>query len=525
MTLAALVVAFFALTSSASSSLVGSKIFNVLSVISLLYALIAGFIFTSDAISAERREATFGLLYLTPLTSWNVIAGKLTSTSVQGLFGLVAVVPIFALTVIGGGVTGKEIVRVTLVILATLFLSLAAGIFASASARSRRGALGLTGILVLAPFAGAWIGFLVSALLGYISEDEKRKGTNFRWFSAYATTVILLITLAWKSGEGLIGSPAWAFGAASDSSTTGTVFTAFLAGIVAIAIFYLISASLCTEWYRTKREVNVENEESDRHVDDLFFPGLRSRGRIGNDPAHWLLTFLQSPPFLFYISLALMIVISIGHGAAPGMVGFNIVFVLVGILPYIAFNYTIARFCTAPFYLLERSGLLETILTTPLSTSDLARAQRSIFWNTVRLPVLFLIIASVPGSFYMLSQRMTGADVAGTSAIFYSINWLAGWLVFVLHLETLSTYAMVQGVEGKNPLQAGLRSIAAILLPELVLNISAPFLWPATLSNWSAQFVYFGSQLAAHALLTTYLLLLLGKMKRRLKLSSAWLKP
>src|SRR5687767_11093930 len=82
-TVCALVVAFFALTDTPSVSAAGQVLFHGLGIVALLYTLCAGFIYTSGSITDERREGTFGLLYLTPLKSWEVIIGKLASTSLQ----------------------------------------------------------------------------------------------------------------------------------------------------------------------------------------------------------------------------------------------------------------------------------------------------------------------------------------------------------------------------------------------------------------------------------------------------------
>jgi ABC-type transport system involved in multi-copper enzyme maturation permease subunit len=127
MTLCALLIASLALVSVRSASAVGIEIFNVLCFISFLYALSAGILFTADSITAERREGTFGLLYLTPLSSWNVVSGKLLSTSLQGIYGLVATVPVLSLSLLGGGVTGELVLRMVLLLLATLLLSLLPG--------------------------------------------------------------------------------------------------------------------------------------------------------------------------------------------------------------------------------------------------------------------------------------------------------------------------------------------------------------------------------------------------------------
>ncbi|MGZ8939429.1 MAG: ABC transporter permease subunit, partial [Limisphaerales bacterium] len=287
MTSIALVICFFAITGRSSISSAGHDSFNVLAILALIYTLAAGFLFTACSISEERREGTFGLLYLTPLSSWDVIAGKLASTSLQGVFGLVAILPVLFLPLLAGGVTGQQLTRVVLVLLVTLFFSLSAGMFASASARSSRGALGMTGMLVIFPLACGWLGILLATVFSFVSEQEKKKRASIYWLISYALLIAFQMWMVALSGYALVGSPGQAFWASSNPAVTSIGFLASLAAVTVTAVFYLFSAALCTEWYRSAREIAVEKEESE-HVDDIIFPGLRSKGRVREEPARWL---------------------------------------------------------------------------------------------------------------------------------------------------------------------------------------------------------------------------------------------
>ena len=87
---------------------------------------------TADVISAERREGTLGLLLLTHVGGFDILIGKLCSAGLTGLCALVAFLPLLMLPVLAGGVTGYEAFRMSLVLTDTLFLALAAGLWASA---------------------------------------------------------------------------------------------------------------------------------------------------------------------------------------------------------------------------------------------------------------------------------------------------------------------------------------------------------------------------------------------------------
>lgn len=114
----------------------------------------AGFL-TVDGISRERQEGTLGLLYLTRVKAPDVLLGSFGAAGVTCLCALVALAPVVMLPVLAGGVTGGEAWRTMLVLLDTLLLSLAAGLWAAAGARgwfkSARSLVGVLLLVVVAP--------------------------------------------------------------------------------------------------------------------------------------------------------------------------------------------------------------------------------------------------------------------------------------------------------------------------------------------------------------------------------------
>ena len=125
----------------------GQNLLIALAVLAFGFALLSGVFLTADCLSAERREGTLGLLFLTDLTPLDVALGKLAATSLHACYALLAAFPVLALPLLLGGVTGAEFARVLLVLAVTLFLSLAAGLCVSAVNRETRNAMGGTFIL------------------------------------------------------------------------------------------------------------------------------------------------------------------------------------------------------------------------------------------------------------------------------------------------------------------------------------------------------------------------------------------
>src|SRR6267142_2773428 len=124
----------------------GKALFSVLSWLSFAAAASAGFFFTSDCLSEEKREGTLGFLFLTDLRGYDIVLGKLLATSLRGFYALLAFLPILAITQMMGGVTGAQYWKSTLALVNALFCSLAAGMFISAISRDSQKAL--TGTLL-----------------------------------------------------------------------------------------------------------------------------------------------------------------------------------------------------------------------------------------------------------------------------------------------------------------------------------------------------------------------------------------
>ena len=57
----------------------------------------------SDVISAERREGTLGVLFLTSLRSWELLVGLALAAGARFLLCLVAIVPVLMLPILSGG--------------------------------------------------------------------------------------------------------------------------------------------------------------------------------------------------------------------------------------------------------------------------------------------------------------------------------------------------------------------------------------------------------------------------------------
>lgn len=131
----------------------GSDMFFAVSGIMIFLCNIAGIYLTADCLSEEKRNGTLGLLFLTNLRGYEVVLGKMSVGTIQAVLGLLAAVPMLVVPVLMGGVDPMLVLRMAVVLFATLFLSLSVGIVCSAIFKSSKVATGMAlGIMLFLNF-------------------------------------------------------------------------------------------------------------------------------------------------------------------------------------------------------------------------------------------------------------------------------------------------------------------------------------------------------------------------------------
>ncbi|MFO1496948.1 MAG: ABC transporter permease subunit [Verrucomicrobiota bacterium] len=162
----AMLYAGFSGTISAPSA--GRELFIVLSTLAGLYVVLDAALLSADCLSREKREGTLGLLFLTDLKGYDIVAGKLVSRASTAAYALMAALPMLGISLFLGGVTGWEFTLMMLALLNALFFSASFGLLASAVCRRERAALswavlGNVTWTILVPLGGWWISQVLSA--------------------------------------------------------------------------------------------------------------------------------------------------------------------------------------------------------------------------------------------------------------------------------------------------------------------------------------------------------------------------
>ena len=133
---------------TATTGAIGHGMMSTLAWLAFPFVVLEGLRHTADCLSAEKREGTLGLLFLTDLRGYDVVLGKFFASSLTSFYALLAMMPALAVPVLLGGVTGGEFWRLVLALMNALFFSLTAGMFISSISRNERRAWVGTFVLV-----------------------------------------------------------------------------------------------------------------------------------------------------------------------------------------------------------------------------------------------------------------------------------------------------------------------------------------------------------------------------------------
>ncbi len=134
-------------------SQLGAEVLNGQAILLFLWVIVS-VLQAADTVSFEKREGTLGLLFLTSLTPFDILLGKLAGASMRTWHGLLAVVPVLCLPVLLGGATAGDCLRLALVLANALFVGLAVTLLVSTFCRREHSAAGWS-VLVLGCLFGS----------------------------------------------------------------------------------------------------------------------------------------------------------------------------------------------------------------------------------------------------------------------------------------------------------------------------------------------------------------------------------
>src|SRR5581483_6111587 len=340
----------------------------------------------ADCIARERRDETLGLLFLTPLKAGGIVAGK---AAVQGLRLMtlwLAVLPLLTISFMAGGVTWFDTLTALSMEFCAALLCLGAGLLASSLVRDMRGARVAAYVLA----GGVLFGVGELALLIFYIGCAPKGFPLFAWMAlgplAFTGLIPTMSGVGWSaltsSLAGAAGPWRWIFGTAP---------------IVIAILFYAICRFAAWRMDRSwqDRPLSIRGEKLWRRFCTPLFKALSRRRRqrtLDRNPIIWLQQYSWKSRivkwFLFLGLLPLCIGASLpGQGA---WVDRDLLFIV--LLVVFACGYAYAG--VSGFMEEKRSGVLEMILVTPVSTNQI------IFGRSWGLWMQFLPAALVLGGMW-----------------------------------------------------------------------------------------------------------------------------
>ncbi|HEY3854690.1 MAG TPA: hypothetical protein VGO67_09885 [Verrucomicrobiae bacterium] len=440
--------------SSTSGVTTGATVFRDLAVFVFVYAALSAILVTSDSISRERRESTLGLLFLTDLTGFDIVSGKLAATGINLFHAILAVLPVLAIVLPLGAVTVGEVFRVGIVAVNLLIFFSSVGLAASALCQRANISLALS--------------FTFSCVMIAL------------WPLAAQYTNFLHPTL----GAALVSSPAYGCYLAFDLNYNSyfwlnTVFTlCYSGGLLAFACWHVPRSWQDSVAERNAAQTTLENAP------------LRDKVRIkllAQNPYLWRASRPEFKRALVWLTL----VVIAGIWAwldrfqfRPFADVFALIFAGTVLKVWLAADasWTIAED--------RRQGALELLLSTQLSAEQIVSGQRASLWRQFVGPVITLLAAN----FITLEIEIHRASSVTTTELVW-LHVIAGGSL-LLELSALSWVAIWQGLINRKSNRAVIWAMMRILATPYALFLAILFIdafaGPPGSVDWTGLLIFPG---------------------------------
>lgn len=438
----------------------GTVLFEVFSWLSFAAVCSAGVFLTADSLSEEKREGTLGLLFLTDLRGHDVVLGKLVSHSVVATYALLAALPIVGLSFFMGGVTGGEFVRLVLVLLNTLFFSLAAGVLVSAVSLDAQQAM-----TRCAALCSMFV--IVLPVVDWALADWTKAGFQARWSLASAG-------FAMTEARALFLGDFWTS----------------MAVVHGLAWSFLVGACLLAprHWQDKARTQSGPASRSQRMR--FGSPATRARLRalwLAENPVRWLAgRDLWMGRFLWIALLAMVIVglllsawsndEDVYLGVGNGVTG----------LLLLLMNLWVATVACRFFADAMRTGTIELLLVTPLPPRQIVLGQWWALCRTFARPVLVLLLFETIGTVLEIQKTARVHQGSSVEIMIHQLVYKVGELVMsASSLVAVAWFGMWMGLRSRKPNHAILKTLVFVqVLPWVGMMIALMLLMFAW-SSWT----------------------------------------
>lgn len=425
-------------------ALIGATLFRVLSQLAFYSCLLPGVLLTADCISQEKRDGTLGLLFLTDLKGSDIVFGKLVATSAHAFYGLLAFLPVMAIPLMAGGVTPGEVARMVLVLINTLFFSLASGMLVSAFSRWEKRAMIATAVLIFMGTFGVEIPGPPFTLLSL------RVGMHGAFAAAFTANPALFY-----------GSSIWIF-------AVSWIFLGWACWLVPRQVEEKIDPPIASDeatnlWPKAE-EITGEVAQS---------TGMEKLGE--GSPVEWLANRDGQTSVWMWLAIILSgLAWMLTHPFLnpDGSAEFAVVS---GVAFHAFLKFWLAYDAASRFTADRRCGALEMLLSTPLTVGEMLGGQFRSMLKRFFKPLLCVLALD-------LALFMTGFGGSATTHAAGSLLMIQFVVVatFLIDVVAVAAFGMWQGLKTRRSGRAALWTAARVmLLPTLVFMAFAFALWPA----------------------------------------------
>ena len=434
---------------------VAGYLFYTVTAGALLYCLLIGLSATADSLSEEKREGTLGLLFLTDLKGWDVVAGKLVANSLNYFYGLLAIIPVMGLPLLLGGITAGQFGSAALSLVNAMFFSVSAGMLASACCRSRRKAVLLTFAIIMA----------IAVALPSVAMWRARAGAGLP-----------------LDGLAFLCSPVTCFFAPHDlGGLWAKDWRVFIGSAVTVQLegwsFLLLACLVVPRSWQDRpagaaRSRWVERWRLWSHGDAGARKAFRAR-MLDANAFFWLAARDRLKPLWVWVWLAGVSGVWVwGYGKYRHEWFNEVVFIFTALVLNSVLKVWLASEAVRSLAEERRVGSLELLLVTSLTPRDILRGQamalrRHFFW-----PVFVVVGAE----FAMMSAGTLHALDSADRLIWLSW-WSAGLIAVVADLVALYWVGMWMGLASPGPKRAYVDTIGRVLaLPWVVFALFLAFM-------------------------------------------------
>jgi hypothetical protein len=386
---------------------------------------------TADCVSLERREGTFGLLFLTPLRTWEIVLAKGLVHGMRGVALLLALAPLLMVPVLMGGVSWQMVAVAVLTLGGSLALALTAGVLASIYSKERNRAY----ILALALAALFHVGFF--HLFKTFDLARQQWGNSSFWYDVMVQNRMLIEVMEHLEARGLE-----LFEVAASSSAEAMALLVRLAWVVVATLFACGTLLLLASFWLRRHWQDASRSRFRLWLEDFFctpayavdfYYRWLKRG-LQKNPVGWLEKRRWSGRLATWIWLALAVVMLIGAITYPDVFGEQEGLILCR-LCMIGMIIHMGIIATGSFARERATGAMELLLVTPMTSGQIIMGRLRGIWGQF-LPALVVLSISREVAAYV-PHRPFGIHVPPHSDVIVFSLWYLFALLFAMPIVGL----------------------------------------------------------------------------------------